>query len=323
MDREGIFVQKIEHEGEGLDLSFLVSLSLVETLDLSGPKLIMRFRDPESILRDDMGVGPGSELRVTYADYWHEEGDEAVDRFTVLTMPDDGDTVTLNCMQADVWDLKKPAVRASMWVRQPVATIIRQCIPARQAVGRFAVRQDYHVLPGERPAKMLRQLAREIGAHIYYLRGVVYARRLSAMNAAEPLLTLGYNDTRADYPIIHYNRPNAEALFSDAADRRYCGWNMVSGPIWARTLPAAAVEFSSAESAAVLDNLADTLRTDIDLVVSGMGQIRPGVVLELSWNLDRVDQPIDESLPERVVVRAAAHHYQAQKYLTRIKGVAP
>lgn len=318
--QEGFFVQKIEHEGEELDLSFLRSLALVETLDLSGPKLIMKFRDPESILRDDMGVGPGIELDVTFADYWHDEGDELIDRFTVLTMPDASEVVTLNCMQTDVWGLKVPAARARMWRRPPVQTVLRDLLAARQVVDRFAVRQDYHLLPGERPAKMLRQMAREIGAQVFYQRREVHARRLVAMKSAAASFEMAYNHPGADYPIIHYRRPNADTLFADT-DRRYCGWNMIAGPIRASRSPAAAAEFSSATSVAVLDNLADTLGADIDFVVSGMGQIRPGIVLDLQWNLDRAGQPLDESLPDTILVTTAAHYYQAQKYMTRIKGV--
>jgi hypothetical protein len=51
-----MLVQKILVNGAELDISLLQSCTYVETLDLSGPRLMMTLQDRDNILRDDYGV---------------------------------------------------------------------------------------------------------------------------------------------------------------------------------------------------------------------------------------------------------------------------
>jgi hypothetical protein len=330
MAHEGWFIQKIESSGQEFDLALVQSCTYVETMDLSGPKLILAMHDPDSIIRDDFGVSPGSVLDITFADYFHEQGDEFVDRFTVLTLPDRGDSILINCMQSDVWATKTPAQRPLVFTRQPVAAILRRFFPGHAVrVDRFAVGNDYHVLPGERPAKVLRQLSAEIGARVYYHRKSVYAMRLETLFDQTAAFDLVYNDTRepekADgYKIASYRRPNTEALVSDSIDRRWCGWDMIQGPMQSSRGAGFPAEWCGMARQSALDSLSAVPKPEVDLVLAGgMGKLRPGLCVNMAWYQDRIDSPMDESLPGKAVIGTAAHHYQAQKFLTRLKMVAP
>ncbi len=324
---EGWFVQSIACQGQEIDLAMVESCTYIETMDLGGPKMIVTFRDEDAFIRDEIGLCPGAVLDVTFADYFHDEGDELVEQMAVLSMPDAGDTITLNCMASAVWALKTPAVRARAWVRQPAAAILRSFFspPIRVDAGRFPMRCDYHLLPGDRPSKMLRQLSSELGARIFYCRKRVYAETLRDLWVKPDHFILGYNDTRrgheSDYKIIGYDRPNTQMLVSDAIDRRWCGWNMVEGMLYADG--AHPPELCHADSLPVLNSLSEVPQPEVDFIVAGMGQLRPGMALGANWYLNRIDAPIDESLPPRLIVGVAAHHYQAQKYITRIKGLVP
>lgn len=327
MAPEGWFLQKIAYRGQALDLALIERATYIETLDLGGPKLIVTFRDEYALLRDDIGLRPGEVLDVTFADYFHPEGDELIEQMTILAMPDCGDTITLHCMARPVWLLKVPAVRAVAWVKKPVETILRHFFrDAKMEVEGFPVRCDYHLLPGDRPSKMLRQFASELGARIYYHRKTVYAQRLETLMAKGPVFTTGYNDTRrdgSDYKIVSYDRPNASVVMSDGIDRRWCGWDMIDGMVYASRGAEFPREFCHASKVAVLNSLSGIPLPEVDFVLAGMGQLKPGETLATNWYLNRIDSPMDESLPPKIVIGTAAHHYQAQKYLTRIKGVTP
>ena len=323
---EGNFwIQHIEHDGELVDLSFLKKATLIETLDLSGPMLTMEFYDGDALLREDLGVAVGSVLDISMADYWasDENAGEIVDSYKVLTMPVVNQTVTVNCLQADIYKLKQPAIRSELHVNASVAALLRAFFPGvKQDIGAFPAGLTHHVLTGERPSKALRQVAAELGACVYYQRGTVFMHRLSDLLSAKSEFEYTYNDLRAERQIAHYTKPNAEYAIADKMCRRFCSWSMTDGMVWGDDSGYPA-EVSSVDSATVLNNMAVNHMPVIDFTVSGSGAIRPGITLDLTWNLHRKDVPIDESLPEKVVVGTAAHFYQAQKYLTRIKGVLP
>ena len=324
MNQESLFIQRAVYDGEEIDLSFLKTCTLIETLDLSGPKLIMTFHDPDSILRDDMGVGPFCELDITFADYWNDNSDfELKDTFNVLTMPVKNSAVTMNCFQKDMQLLKVPATRARMFVKQPVSAIVQSLVGMPCIAEGFPVSGDYHLLPGERPSVVLRQMARELGGKLYYQRRQFIMKKIADMMAIEPDVTYAYGDLGAENKIIHYRRPNSAYIVDDSLLRSYCGWNMVKGMVRSTRHTDRPKEMVSNDIVSTLDNLTALGYPEVDFTVQGSGMLRPGIPLKLEWHLLRNDVPIDESLPDKVVIGTAAHFYSAQKYFTRIKGILP
>jgi len=80
---------------------------------------------------------------------------------------------------------------------------------------------------------------------------------------------------------------------------------------------------SALDSASALDNLSAVHIPDVDWVGNGSGAVRPGIAIAVKWNQDRMDSPLNESLPEKIIVGTASHYYTEQKYLTRVKGILP
>jgi hypothetical protein len=318
----GLLFQKIAYNGKELDLSFLQEGNFVETLDLSGPRLMLSFYDPDGLLRDDLGVKEKAELTISLAD--PGEGIDQEIGFRVLTMPTTGAVVKLNCLQLDVAKTKYPSTKAILFSKKPVSAIIKQLFSGvSYAVDSLPVIEDYHVLPGQRPSLMLRQMAREKGAALFYLRGKVYCRKLSSLFSATPAMTYEYNNPAAKLKIIQYKRPNTKAIIKDKVDRAYTGFDLRKGYIQAgqqgdEDCPA---EFSSLTSATSMNNLNALAYPAIDFVCVGNGKLAPGKMLKLVWKLDRVDSPLDESLPTSVLISVVAHYYSQNKYYCRVQGV--
>ena len=116
---EAVLFQKIEHvrTGRELDLAFLAEATLVETMDLSGPRLMVSFRDPHRYISDELGLTELDVLRVTLADVYSTEGMSSVMDFTVLSCPLVESSLKIEAMHSAVYALKEPSVTSRMFVR--------------------------------------------------------------------------------------------------------------------------------------------------------------------------------------------------------------
>lgn len=73
--QQTVLLQRLIHKesGQEFDLSLLKEFVYIETLDLSGPRLVIKFDDQHSLIRNYMGVKPGDTLTVTVADIQHRD----------------------------------------------------------------------------------------------------------------------------------------------------------------------------------------------------------------------------------------------------------
>ena len=113
--QEYLLFQRIIHDksGEEVDLSWLQEATYIETIDLSGPKLILKINDRESFLRDDLLIAEKDLLTVTLADHYQRAGMDIEETFVIETMPVDGnEVITLNCLPLLIHNLKQPAKQA-------------------------------------------------------------------------------------------------------------------------------------------------------------------------------------------------------------------
>lgn len=303
----------------------MLRATLIETMDLSGPKFIATFDDPYSILRDGLGLKRGDELRITIADIYERDGiDETLD-FKILTMPNEGNQVQINAISSIVLNLKTRAIKGRIFNKKTPAYIMGQLFKGCKidATG-FPLVENYHLLAGEYPSYLLREMAIEQGAYIFLNRGSACLYRITdIMNKKEPDFTY-YNDNyrNDENQIKTYSIPSSEHILEDKLLRRYCGWSMING--WQSVGDAnLAFERSSSQSKITMKNLAMVERPAIDFTCEGNGFVKAGSCIDFVWKSKKADAPIDESLPERAVVHTVAHHYEANKYTSRIKGIVP
>ncbi len=323
MKEQEIF-QKIEHleSGEALDLSFLKECNFVETMDLSGPRLMAEFDDKFRYLRDDLKIAERDTLKMTLADIYARDGMDEVLDFTILSMPIAGDSVKFNCIFKMTYDLKQPAPSARAFVQKGASAIVSALCPGFKVnAGRFPVIDDYHLLAAERASFMLRQMAREKGAHFYLRRTEACFHRLSDLLQVESPFVYHHDDSRKENQIIQYTAPSCQHILEDRIIRNYQGWNITEG--WVTSGVDAPPEIYSSPSKTTLKNINAAPAVVLDFSCTGNGFLMPGMSLDFVWNVQNVDRPIDESLPERAVIWLVAHYYRANKYMCRVKCVRP
>lgn len=327
---ENILLQSMKLEGKEIDLAFMKSCTLVETLDLSGPRLMVAFYDPDALIRDTFGIRQSHTLEIEFADIWHRDGLDKTMEFTVEPMsPVTGDRFELNLFQKDIHRLKQPATEGRIFRRKPLSALAQAVIPTEDGepkfdIATFPAMLDYALQPDERPSKLLRRAAREAGAMLFYRRGVIVGARLADLLAVDPPAhEYHYLDRREKNQILHFSQPNADEILKDRIGKSYRGWSMTDGFIESGKGKGRPPEFSSLPRKAALDNLASYTVPVLDLTVPGNGFLMAGETMEIVWNKAVSDDPLDESLPEKVVIGVVAHHYEAQKYSCRVKGFLP
>jgi hypothetical protein len=321
---QSVIVTRKDEEPIELDLSFLDEVTFVETLDLSGPRLMMSFRDPYRIIRDDNKVRPRDILEVRFSDVWGRDEINCTIPFTIWNMPIVGDIVSVNCMQANIDLLKTPAKDSLLFPQKPVSAILNKLLPGlKYDTGNFAAIEDYHLMPGERPSKLVRQMAREKGAVCFYKRGTVVFRTASELLKKESKLIYEHANISAKNQIADYMKPNDSAIIKDKLERNFIGWDMEKGIVQSTAKTNKPPEYVSLSNQKTMANMLSIPLPAIDFTTLGNGELKPGIPVGLKWNVNRIDAPIDESLPSKVLIGTVAHYYRSQKYLCRVKGVIP
>lgn len=325
MEQEHLLLQRVEFDGEALDLSWVTQVTYIETLDLSGSKLILSMNDRESILRDDLGVSELDTLKVTLADPYRRDEMDITAEFVIQTMPvGNDDTITFNCLVKAIHDLKKPAKQPRFFVQEPCRQIISQFMPGVPLqVGHFPVVEDYHLLPAMRPSRLLRQMAREMGGALFYRRNELIFNTVQALYSQPHSYEYHFNDARQENQIVSYTLNNAVSLVDDRVKRNYQGWNITQGHIKGSAWRSDAAELTGLTSLLSLNGLSKLPVPVLDFYCLGNGGLRAGDALSLVWNRLNLEAPVDESLPEKVVIGTVAHRYTAQKYQCLIKAVQP
>lgn len=319
--REHQLVQSLRFNDEELDLSFLVEATFIETTSLDGPKLIIKYDDKEKYVRDDLAIQERSILTAVLSDPVNVDVLNWETEWVVMTMPADEGTITFNLMLKALDDLKRPAANARFFVQETAKSVLSNLTSLPLDVGTFPLRLDFHLLPAQRPSRLIRQMAKELGALVFIRRGTLVFRTVEELLSRPPSYVYHYNDTRQEYQIAQYALPNDRSLIDDLTHRRFVGWDDQKGMVYSRIYSSSPVEHTGVTSKVVLDNLSKIPVPVFDAYMFGNGGLVAGDCLGVVWNRSDLERPIDESLPERVVIGLVAHSYKNRKYYCRIKGI--
>ena len=316
-------VQSITCNGELLDLAFLKQATFIETMSLDGPKLIIEYDDKEQYLRDDLALKEGDVFSVNLSDPVNLDLLNWQSDWTVITMPADAKgTITFNLLLTALYELKKPTITAKFFVKKSISHLLRQLAPnLNHEIGEFPLRLDFHLLPGQRPTRLIRQIARELGAVVFIRRGILVFKSLEQLQNQQSAFEYHFNDTRQQFQIASYTIPNDQTMIDDLTQRRFTAWDDKQGVVYARNNSDRAIEFVGATNRHVLDNLCKVPVPVIDAIMLGNGGLKAGDVMAVTWNRSDLERPIDESLPTSFVLSLVAHSYVKHRYYCRIKGV--
>jgi hypothetical protein len=302
-------------------------------MDMSGPRLILKFDDSLSILRNVMKVKTGDDLTCVLSDAFGKNEINITAIFEIMSMPVNGEIVTLNCLLSKIASMKTPAIKPTIFplsgnsLSKIIGTLTANAFTTSISVSTLL--NSYHLLPGERPSMLLRQMAIEHGAAAYVSRDKLFFTLLSELNKTAPdaTKTFHYKNPREPYQIVDYAHINRDELVSDRLTRKYTGFSLGNGFIPSTTVPAkkdvdAPSEMTAYYDIAIIDNLPFMAIPILDIVTIGAGHLTPGIAIKMQWNTDFSynDSSVDESLPTQAIVGAVSHYTNgASNYYCRVK----
>lgn len=259
------------------------------------------------------------------ADPYRRDALDTVERFVILTMPMDANAVlTLNCLSEVIFQLKTPAILPRFFVGQPPNTVVKSLVDSVPVnADPFPALEDYHLLPGMRPSRLLKQMARENAAVIYYQRQQLAFKPIKSLLEKQAHITYHAGDTRQQNQMVSFTQSNADPLIQSFTQRQFTGWHLNQGPLTTQVAQASPRELVGLTSPITLTNLNTLLTPALEFTCLGNGGLRAGITLQLVFNRLSIELPIDESLPEKVIIQSVAHRYRAQKYQCRVKTCLP
>ena len=322
------FVQSITYNEQSIPPNIVARLTYIETLDLSGPKLILDINDIDATIRDIYGLKE-HEGAITI-EFEDSDGRDEVfftEQFVIQKV-----TAIAN------GGLRVQALAEqihALWRQVNTATIFKPAVPgdtlkqiqnianitdAGQLTASQLPAADFqHLLVGGRPATLLCNLATELGAHIYYSRGEWFIQSIDDLFG---------QDSYADY---FHNKPLEKNVFTDVAlhgdrkalselmIRRYMLRDDVNG---VTSVGAGIAEMTGLQTEREIAALNKVLIPHLDIQDCSTyadPTLRAGMKLNTEFHrLDNVEDPLNESLPDQILIGSISHHISDMEYSQRI-----
>jgi hypothetical protein len=313
------FVQNLSINGYELDIESIVSLAYTETVDLSGPSIILQLRDAQSIIRDLCGLAGGSTVKLEMGDLYGTGDQHFEERFIVITCPIENDIIKIEGFQRDCHDIKNPAGKPLFFSDKQPRAILAALLPNLVVNCTVSGRGTYHLNQGKSPSRLLRDMARDYGATCWICRGTVYFQKISAIQSSKALLKIGLNSHDADVNIARYNKINTTSLYERVVHKSYSAWLTDSGhkhSLTHKNKPSVLLAYPL--TPALLSNQSLYVQPVIDIVVRGDSRFKPSVLFDVEVIKFSADAALDESVESRLFIKAVTHYSESTKYNNRI-----
>lgn len=329
------FLQKTVHErtGEEIDNGFLESVTYIESMDLTGPKLILLYRDRDDWLGHHIQFQEFDEISVSLADSWREDGANIAESFVTLSARNlRNGLIEVNAISKPLYKLKQIADKTKIFSMRGVSDILDTFANGLSVdlKSKFAVVENYHLIAGERPSTLLKQIAVEQGAEMWLSRGKIHVQKFKEAFAGSSSFKFEYNTTTAQYPVFDYDIPSGQLKLQEEKVRVFTGWNPEKGRVKTSTanpllsgVKSLPTVINGNPNAYTLNTAVSAAKPAVRFTTVGSLGIEPGQVVEISWQEPDQENPINEGLPAKVVCQKVAHKYMGQKFYTRIEGGIP
>lgn len=320
------FFAKVYHvrTDSEIDLGMLRTGVYIESIGLDGPKLVLTFRD-EDYIKNTLEVRELDEFVVSFADTWSEEGTTFEQSFTALSVKS-GElrTIKLSLIATELYSIKTIAQKSRIFTSRGVSEVVSSLTSGlTKDMGTFPIVMNYHCLMGERPAKLLQQIASEHGAHGWIARGKFHMWRFAELFSESSAMTFHHKTINSGYPIIEYTQPSKHLSLEENVMRTFTAWDEVEGRMQSSPsggIASGAPVITGVASDFVLSNRMLAKKTVVEFVTLGNLAITAGMAIDLVWHHNDPENPINEGLPAKVVVESVAHQYTTQKYYCKIRG---
>lgn len=164
---------------------------------------------------------------------------------------------------------------------------------------------------------MLSLIARDKACIVYVCRGAFCFRSLSDLTRQKPAFVYEANNPKAEYRISKMQPIHQEFATTAGTQYRFVGYSMTEGYIEVGdpSLPPRQISDADMET---LRNMQRTLVPKFDIEVDGNPNIKPGLVIEIRIYRYDEENVLDESLPQKMIVKNVAHYEDRVGYTTRI-----
>ncbi|MBD2782204.1 tail length tape measure protein [Xenorhabdus szentirmaii] len=311
------FLQSIEINGEVLPRESVTSVAYIEIAKLEAPLLLLNVRDVTGYVLDNMGVKAGAVITATLGD---PDGEQAFfkEAFSVVSAPLNRDTVTITSIAMSMRTLLVPTSAPRFFVdaepEKLIRTLAKGLHPVTDPFNRLGT---YHLNMGQKPATLIRQVAKDHGALAWIARGQLHLKSMAELINTKPAFTYEYNNPQAKYRITKMRNLNADFAVTAAKQHRYVGYSMTEGyrSFGEASLP---VKMVSDADMGTLQNRGRVLIPKLDIECTGNSAIQAGSVIQVVIHRYDPDNRIDESIPKKMIVERVTQFEERIAYSTRM-----
>jgi len=216
--------------------------------------------------------------------------------------------------------LYRPAEKAMAFIGLSPTQILRRLVPDADIfeIDSFPSLGDHWLTIGQRPIHLIQTLCAEYGAVCFYCRGRLKFKALSGLMSQDVALEFSNDDLAAPYQMFGAHKVPSQDLITRLADKNLLGWSMTSGMV---SSGGAHPVFTCGSLVRVLKNRRQFLMPAVNFKTLGNAQLEAGAKLRLVWNKSDSTSPIDESMPEFLLVGSHTLHAERGRVLSSVNGV--
>lgn len=312
-----LFLQSATINGNKVPREWIYSTVYIEKTNLKAPLLKLEIRDMTGTVIDDWQTKYGA---VLVAEMGDPQGEEIAFKttFFVTSATLAGDVITVIAVSDELRQFKIPSARTVLHSNRTPAAIFSDYMGDLVLADNTQKRAvTYHLNAGEKPSKMLADMARDKGALCWVARGKFYFSTLTDLARQKAAFTYEANNPQAERTISKMRFINQDHAATAGNQFRFSGYSMTDGYVeyGDAALP---VRYISDADMETLRNLQKKLVPKLDIEVAGNPGIRPGLRIEVLIYRYENDNQIDESLPRKMIVISVAHFEDRVGYTTRI-----
>lgn len=312
-----LFLQSVTINDNKVPREWIVSTVYVEKASLKAPLLKIEVRDATGTVVDDWKAKYGAALTAEMGDpQGHETAFKTA--FFVTSATQSSDIVTVIAVSEDVRRFKIPSPRTNLHTNKTPNEIFKSYIGALKLANGTQKRSvTYHLNAGEKPSKMLAEMARDKGSLCWTCRGEFFFSSLAELMKQKTAFTYEANNPKAERTISKISFINQDHAATATKEYRFVGYSMTDGYIESgdSTLP---VRYISDADMETLRNMQLTLVPKLDVEVQGNPAIRPGMLIEILIHRYDEENQLNESLPQKMIVKNVAHFEDRVGYTTRM-----
>ncbi|MCG3884119.1 hypothetical protein I3271_05415 [Photobacterium leiognathi] len=325
-DRQYTFIQRIaviDKSGNKTHIApdSVISADLTEHANMNGTILILELNDPATEYRDNLKIRYGTVLEITYGDVLNKNTELTIDKFFVLASPSEKQVLTLELIQLDCYNLKKPANQPQFFVDAEPSAILKKLVGSVPVIVDCpAIKGTYHLNAGGNASRLIRKMARDYGCLAYYSRGKFYFVSTSKAIAKDSKITLEYGNNEAKFPIQRYKINDRLFMYETILDKQFIRWETTAGmqkSINSGDDTNGTVVITAATEKA-LTNQGKTIIPTVTVDTAGFGDFKAGLSCALVLRINQAQKELDETLKERQLIEFVTHHAKGNQYLCRL-----